>query len=95
MIVARNVGTIACPDVLGDSPILRLEFDWDGDLQVLCGHPHSEDTLPKLICLGEFLDKDPGIAAVLEDLDQGQVALRAAPGAPWMIDHLPPEEQAA
>lgn len=71
--------------VYDDVPVLRVIHETDGDWQFL----NREDSLgiedAMLVSLGEMLQTEDGLWDVVSRLDKGEMAVRAFPGAQWVI----------
>lgn len=67
----------------------------DTGLEVYCGQEaHSpEDCV--LINLDRVVAVDASVGEMLEALEEGQQAHRSAPGQPWVVEPIPPEDDQA
>ncbi len=79
-----NLGVMICTRVFEGGSLLRVSRDDEGDWQFLCDADHSLEGAcpPKLVCLSEVVQRNPGIVE-LSDLCIAWSASRRAPGAPW------------
>jgi hypothetical protein len=79
----RERAAFVCHHVFEGSRPIRLVVHEDGDWQVLCGEQHETGDRPRVVGLNHLLERDPGIAEVL-DLKQDWEAERHAVGGPWV-----------
>jgi hypothetical protein len=80
--VPQNTAVFICDHVAsGESPILSVSHDNDGDWQFLCDGFHS-DEIPILVCLGCAVERDLTVLEV-GDLPIGWAAERTAAGSAW------------
>ncbi len=76
-----------CPHVFeATRPVLLVAVE-DGDLMMLCGAAHPEDSRPHVVGLKHLIERDPSLREVV-DLDEGQQAERGAVGEAWTIGPL-------
>ena len=88
----------ACRHVLRQErpePILRVYFELDGDVQVLCWGDHDDPAGGALVHLAHVLARDPSVVDAVRDLQPGQVAWRERPGSPWIVEAIPDDAPAA
>jgi hypothetical protein len=75
-----------------------VTHDHDGDWQFLCGQTH-QDSLPKLVCIGCMLERDPTLWTLATCQPGGALIARISttPGigrptrSPWMTRGVPLE----
>ncbi len=80
--VPANTTVFICDHVAsGESPILRVSHDHDGDWQFLCNGYHSDRT-PVMVCLGCAVERDRTVLEVA-DLPIGWAAERTAQDGVW------------
>lgn len=71
--------------IRGNSPVVYVAHDLDGDWQFLGEEKEVEEKDALLISLGEILEFDPTLQSILT-LSIGQEAIRTEVGAPWQIN---------
>jgi len=74
-----------CRHVLEEAaPILQAHRDDDGDLQLLCGAAEHDADDARALPLGAMIMDHPSVVDIME-LEQGQLAARAAATEPWKV----------
>jgi hypothetical protein len=70
------------------------QTETDSGYMLLCSSAHVPAQDLRIVDLDRFIEPDPELCQLRDDLPEGQRAGRIAPGQPWVIEPIPADEAA-
>jgi hypothetical protein len=70
------------------------QTETDSGYMLLCGGAHEPAQDLRIVDLDRYIELDPELCQLCDELPEGHRAGRTAPGQPWVIDALPTDEAA-